>query len=71
MRKAFRFEGDMLSSSIIKAALAWVRHGGKIVALHGIGDDGQARKPRTPWQWVKGSAAEKEARRALQPKQPA
>ncbi|WP_319826082.1 bifunctional DNA primase/polymerase [Thalassovita sp.] len=41
MRKAFRFEGDMLSSSIIKAALAWVRHGGKIVALHGIGDDGQ------------------------------
>jgi hypothetical protein len=25
-------------------------------------------KPRTPWQWVKGSAAKKEARRALQPK---
>lgn len=25
----------------------------------------KARKPRTPWQWVKGSAAEKEARRAL------
>jgi hypothetical protein len=24
------------------------------------------RKPRAPWQWVKGSAAEKEARRALQ-----
>ncbi|WP_146347871.1 hypothetical protein [Falsiphaeobacter marinintestinus] len=24
-----------------------------------------ARKPRTPWQWVKGSSAEKEARRAL------
>ncbi|WP_300012407.1 hypothetical protein [uncultured Roseobacter sp.] len=22
----------------------------------------KARKPRTPWQWVKGSAAEKEAR---------
>lgn len=30
----------------------------------------KARKPRTPWQWVKGSAAEKEARRALQPKKP-
>lgn len=41
MRKAFRFEGDMLSSSVVKAALAWARHGGKIVALHGIGDDGQ------------------------------
>lgn len=27
----------------------------------------KARKPRTPWQWVKGSAAEKEAKRALQP----
>lgn len=26
----------------------------------------KARKPRTPWQWVKESAAEKEARRALQ-----
>ena len=26
----------------------------------------KARKPRTPWQWVKGSVAEKEARRALQ-----
>jgi hypothetical protein len=25
----------------------------------------KARKPRAPWQWVKGSAAEKEARRAL------
>lgn len=22
-------------------------------------------KPRTPWQWIKGSAAEKEARAAL------
>jgi hypothetical protein len=30
----------------------------------------KVRKPRTPWQWVKGSAAEKEARRALQPKKP-
>ena len=29
------------------------------------------RKPRAPWQWVKGSAAEKEARRALQPNKPA
>ena len=28
----------------------------------------KARKPRTPWQWVKGSVAEKEARRALQSK---
>lgn len=26
----------------------------------------KARKPRTPWQWVKGSAAEKEARKALE-----
>ena len=25
----------------------------------------KARKPRTPWQWVKGSAAEKEARSIL------
>jgi len=25
----------------------------------------KARKPRTPWQWVKGSAAEKEAQRVL------
>lgn len=25
----------------------------------------KARKPRTPWQWVKGSAAEKEARKLL------
>ena len=25
----------------------------------------KARKPRTPWQWVKGSPAEKEARQAL------
>jgi len=31
----------------------------------------KARKPRAPWQWVKGSAAEKEARRALHPKKPA
>lgn len=28
----------------------------------------KARKPRAPWQWVKGSAAEKEARRTLQRK---
>ncbi len=25
----------------------------------------KARKPRTPWQWVKGSAAEKEARKVF------
>ncbi|WP_121634336.1 hypothetical protein [Tropicibacter alexandrii] len=25
----------------------------------------KARKPRTPWQWVKGSVAEKEARKVL------
>lgn len=25
----------------------------------------KARKPRTPWQWIKGSAAEKAARRVL------
>lgn len=25
----------------------------------------KARKPRTPWQWVKGSLAEKEARSIL------
>lgn len=24
----------------------------------------KARKPRSPWQWVKGAVAEKEARRA-------
>jgi len=30
----------------------------------------KARKPRSPWQWVKGSTAEKQARRALQPKMP-
>jgi len=29
----------------------------------------KARKPRSPWQWVKGSAAEKEARLTLQPKE--
>lgn len=33
-------------------------------------DLAKARKPRTPWQWVKGSTAEKEARRALLPKKP-
>ena len=27
----------------------------------------KARKPRTPWQWVKGSKALAEAKRALQP----
>jgi len=25
----------------------------------------KARKPRTPWQWVKGSPAEREARKIL------
>ena len=25
----------------------------------------KAHKPRTPWQWVKGSAGEKEARAAI------
>ena len=25
----------------------------------------KARKPRAPWQWAKGSAAEKEARKVL------
>ena len=34
----------------------------------------KARKPRAPWQWVKGSAAEKEAREILslhrEPKHP-
>ncbi|RBW57980.1 hypothetical protein DS909_07520 [Phaeobacter gallaeciensis] len=25
----------------------------------------KARKPRTPWQWVKGSIAEKEAKKVL------
>ena len=25
----------------------------------------KAHKPRTPWQWLKGSAAEKEARRTI------
>lgn len=27
----------------------------------------KSRKPRSPWQWIKGSAAEKEARRVLKP----
>ena len=27
----------------------------------------KARKPRTPWQWVKGSTAEKQARIVLKP----
>jgi len=27
----------------------------------------KARKPRTPWQWVKGSKELEEARRALKP----
>ncbi|UXX83024.1 hypothetical protein [Roseovarius pelagicus] len=27
----------------------------------------KARKPRTPWQWVKGADAEKEARKVLAP----
>lgn len=40
MQKAFRFEGDMQSSSIVKAATAWVRQGAKIVALHGIDEKG-------------------------------
>ncbi|PYC46595.1 hypothetical protein DI396_14965 [Litorivita pollutaquae] len=40
MRKSFRFEGDLLSSSTIKAALAWARHGGKIIALHGVDENG-------------------------------
>lgn len=30
----------------------------------------KAHKPRTPWQWLKGSAGEKEARSALRPKMP-
>ncbi|TGD63366.1 hypothetical protein EYC08_13870 [Tabrizicola sp. WMC-M-20] len=40
MPSAFRFEGDMASSSITKAALAWVQQGAKIIALHGIDDAG-------------------------------
>jgi len=42
--------------------------------LRGAASDAKAnpelaktRKPRTPWQWVKGSAAEREARRVLRP----
>ena len=27
----------------------------------------KARRPRTPWQWVKGSKALEEAKRALKP----
>lgn len=30
----------------------------------------KTRKPRAPWQWVKGAAAEKEARRNLLPSKP-
>lgn len=40
MPTAFRFEGDIPSSSITKAALAWVRQGAKIIALHGIDEAG-------------------------------
>jgi RecA-family ATPase len=40
MRAAFRFEGDMASSSTIKAALAWVKQGAKVIALHGIDEAG-------------------------------
>ena len=41
MRNAFRFEGHMKSPSITKAALAWARQGGKIIALHGIDENGK------------------------------
>jgi Bifunctional DNA primase/polymerase, N-terminal/Primase C terminal 1 (PriCT-1) len=40
MPSAFRFEGDMASSSTIKAALAWVEQGAKVIALHGIDEAG-------------------------------
>lgn len=40
MPKAFRFEDDMKSSSITKAALAWARQGAKTIALHGIDENG-------------------------------
>lgn len=40
MKQSFRFEDDMGSSSEIKAALAWRRLGAKIIALHGINEDG-------------------------------
>lgn len=40
MSKSFRFEGDMKSSSKVKAALAWARQGAKIIALHGIDGGG-------------------------------
>lgn len=30
----------------------------------------KARMPRSPWQWVKGSTAESEARSALRPTKP-
>lgn len=40
MSKSFRFEGDMKSSSKVKAALAWAQQGAKIIALHGIDESG-------------------------------
>lgn len=40
MSKSFRFEGDLKSSSKVKAALAWARQGAKIIALHGIDESG-------------------------------
>ncbi|MFX0542650.1 bifunctional DNA primase/polymerase [Roseovarius sp. S4756] len=48
MRNSFRVEGDMKSSSITKAALAWVKQGAKIIALHGIYANGKCTcgKPR-------------------------
>ena len=41
MPKAFQIEGGVRSSSKVKAALAWVRQGAKIVGLHGIDDNGR------------------------------
>jgi hypothetical protein len=52
MPTAFRFEGDMASSSTTRAALAWARNGAKIIALHGINDAGNctcgSRRCRSP-----------------------
>lgn len=41
MRNSFRVEGDIKSSSITKAALAWAKQGAKIIALHGIRPNGK------------------------------
>lgn len=41
MPNIVRIDGDLLSSSKINAANAWIKAGAKVLALHGIDDSGQ------------------------------